>query len=228
MPISRMRDSIWIVVPAYNEAETLGAVIERVHAAGLRCLVVDDGSTDTTAEIARQAHADLVLAHDTNRGYSAALRTGLRAAAEQPGCRWVGSVDGDGQLDPFEAAKLADEADAVGVAVAVGIRPAHPRRAEKFAAWMTSRLFGVTDPLCGLKVYRVDIIRRFADACGRRVGMELAVRAAKARVGLLQKPVSTRPSARADSRYGRGVRAELRILAAALMLAPIALSGARA
>jgi glycosyltransferase involved in cell wall biosynthesis len=218
---------MWVVVPAFNESQTLGAVIDRVHAAGLRCLVVDDGSIDRTANVARERGADVVVSHAHNQGYSAALRSGLHAAAAQPGCRWVGSVDGDGQLDPFEAAKLADEAEAAGVGVAVGIRPMHPRRSEKFAAWMTSRLFGVTDPLCGLKVYRVDVIRDFADACGRRVGMELAIRAAREGRGLLQKRVSTTPSVREGSRYGRGWKAEIRILTAALMLAPMALRGVR-
>jgi glycosyltransferase involved in cell wall biosynthesis len=218
---------MWVVVPAFNESQTLPAVIRRAHAAGLRCLAVDDGSNDATAQVARDAGVDLVVSHSRNRGYSAALRTGLHAAAAQPGCRWVGSVDGDGQLDPFEAARLADEAEAAGVGVAVGIRQMHPRRSEKFAAWMTSRLFGVTDPLCGLKVYRVDVIRDFARACGRRVGMELAIRATREGRGLLQKSISTKPSGREESRYGRGWIAELTILAAALMLAPMALRGAR-
>jgi glycosyltransferase involved in cell wall biosynthesis len=220
-------EGMWVVVPAFNESQTLAAVIERVHAAGLRCLAVDDGSDDGTMQVARDAGVDLVVSHSRNKGYSAALRTGLHAAAAQAGCRWVASVDGDGQLDPLEAAKLADEAEAAGVGVAVGIRPMHPRRSERFAAWMTSRLFGVTDPLCGLKVYRVDVIRDFASACGRRVGMELAIRAAREGRGLLQKRISTRPSARSGSRYGRGWVAEIQILAAALMLAPMALRGAR-
>lgn len=215
----------WVVVPAFNEGLTLGSVVQRVHAAGLHCLVVDDGSSDDSAGVARRAGADLVVSHSQNRGYSMALRTGLQAAAAQPGCRWVASVDGDGQLDPLEAARLMQEAEAAGVGVAVGIRSAHPRRSEQFAAWLLSHLFGVIDPLCGLKVYRADVIRRFGSSCGRRVGMELAVRAARNGVGLLQKPISTRPSERSGSRYGRGLKAELRIVGATLMLAPLALPG---
>lgn len=221
-------DGVWAVIPAFNEGLTLGSVVQRAHAAGLRCLVVDDGSSDDSAGVARRAGADVVVIHQRNSGYSVALRTGLQAAAAQPGCRWVASLDADGQLDPIEAARLAWEAEAAGVGVAIGIRPAHPRRSEQFAAWLLSHLFGVIDPLCGLKVYRAEIIRKFARSCGRRVGMELAIRAVRDGAGVLQKQISTRPSGRVESRYGRGLKTELRIVMATLVLTPLAFRGARA
>lgn len=203
------------------------AVIARVHAAGLRCLIVDDGSTDGSARVASSCGADRVVSHPANRGYGAALATGLHAAAGQPGCRWVVTLDADGQLDPVEAAALVSGADAAAVDVAVGIRPAPARVSERFASTLVSTLFGITDPLCGLKAYRVDIIHRFSEACGRRVGMELAVRAAAARCSILQRPVSIRPAERHGSRYGRGLWSEVRIVAAALALLACVVEGAR-
>ena len=217
---------VWAVIPAYNEAASLPGVIDRVHAAGLRCLVVDDGSSDASAQVAREAGADDVVSHPQNRGYAAALATGLQAAAREEGCAWVVSLDADGQLDPAEAASLVAAADAAGVDIAVGIRPEPARLSERFAAYLASTLFGVTDPLCGMKAYRPAIIRRFSKSCGRRVGMELAVRAAAARYGMLQRPVSIRPAAR-HTRYGRGLWSEVRIVAAALALLPCVLEGVR-
>jgi glycosyltransferase involved in cell wall biosynthesis len=220
-------EGVWAVIPAYNEAASLPGVIERVHAAGLRCLVVDDGSSDASAQVAREAGVDDVVSHPVNRGYAAALATGLHAAAKEPGCRWVVTLDADGQLDPAEAASLVAAADAAGVDVAVGIRPAPARVSERFAAGLASTLFGIIDPLCGLKAYRPSIIQRFSASCGRRVGMELAVRAAAAWLGVLQRPVSIRPAARHGSRYGRGLWSEVRIVAATLALLACAVEGIR-
>lgn len=229
MTISPATDTrgVWAVIPAFDEADSLAGVIARVHAAGLRCLVVDDGSTDGTRAIAEAAGADALVAHRVNRGYSAALATGLRAAAETPGCRWVVTLDADGQLDPGEAAALVAAADASGVDVAVGIRPSPARLSERFAAGFVSRLFGITDPLCGLKAYRPQIIRRFSASCGRRIGMELAVRAAAARCGVLQRPITIRPADRHESRYGHGLWIEARIVASTLALLPCVIEGVR-
>ena len=81
----RFRGKIAILVPAYNEAENIGVVLEQMPAAvcGVRTeiLVVDDGSRDGTGDIAAE-HGALVARHVTNRGGGAALRTGYRLMVE--------------------------------------------------------------------------------------------------------------------------------------------------
>ena len=221
-------EEAWAVIPVFNEAETVGRVLSRARAAGLRCLVVDDGSSDSSAEAATRAGADVVVRHGINRGYATALGSGLRAAASQPGCRWAVTLDADGQLDPVEALNLVREADTAGAALAVGVRGQPARISERFAAGLLGWLVGMRDPLCGLKAYRVDLIRMFPDACGRRVGMELAVRAVRGGYRLVQQHISTAPRSTRGSRYGRGLAAELRIVGAALALVPVALRGVRA
>ena len=225
---SSVPEEIWAVIPVFNEAETVGSVLARARALNLRCLVVDDGSSDRSGEAARSAGADVVVRHPNNRGYGAALGTGLRAVASQPGCRWVVSLDADGQLDPGEAVRLVREAEAAGAALALGVRGQPARIAERFAAGLLRRLFGVRDPLCGLKAYRVDLLKRYPKACGRRVGMELAVCAIRGGFGLIQQDVSAAPRSSYNSRYGEGLVAELRIAGAALALAPLALLGRQA
>lgn len=75
-----------VVIPAYNEASGIGAVVNRLStvltAAGLpfEIIVVDDGSEDGTGDIARQAVGVKVYRHPRNRGYGAALKTGIRRA----------------------------------------------------------------------------------------------------------------------------------------------------
>jgi glycosyltransferase involved in cell wall biosynthesis len=220
-------EETWAVIPVFNEAETVGQVLARAHAAGLRCLVVDDGSSDRSSEAASRAGAEVVVRHSENQGYDVALGSGLRAAAAQLGCRWALSLDGDGQLDPAEAASLVCEAEAAGAAVAIGVRPRPARLAERFAGRLLEALVGIRDPLCGLKAYRADVVRAFPGACGRRVGMELAVRATRAGYGVVQRGISTTPRSGRGSRYGSGVATEVRIAAAALALVPVAVFRAR-
>jgi glycosyltransferase involved in cell wall biosynthesis len=85
-----------VVIPALNEAATIGAVVgdARAHLAG-DVLVVDDGSSDSTAEIAREAGAT-VVSLPYNLGVGGAIRTGLRYAARHGYSRVV-QLDADGQ-----------------------------------------------------------------------------------------------------------------------------------
>jgi len=102
------RRKIVVVIPAYNEAAVVGDVIASVPRCiddmDVLCLVVDDGSTDDTADVAR-SHGAVALRHVVNLGVGAATRTGLRGAKEfNPDV--VVTIDADGQHDPAEIASL--------------------------------------------------------------------------------------------------------------------------
>lgn len=104
----RFRGKIAILVPAYNEAENIGVVLDQMPAevCGVRTeiLVVDDGSRDGTGDVAAE-HGALVARHVTNRGGGAALRTGYRLMVES-GAEIVVTLDADGQHRPDEMARL--------------------------------------------------------------------------------------------------------------------------
>lgn len=105
-----------IVVPAWNEQLTVGETVREIHDAtpDLQVLVVSDGSTDHTAQVARQAGA-LVLELPFNLGVGGAMRAGFRYAVRH-GYDAVVQVDADGQHDPTEVPNLLaklDEADVV-------------------------------------------------------------------------------------------------------------------
>jgi glycosyltransferase involved in cell wall biosynthesis len=110
-----------VVIPALNEAETISDVIVDVIAA-LRAdvVVVDDGSTDDTARVARAAGAQ-VLSHPFNLGVGGAIRTGLRYAARHGYTRVV-QIDADGQHLPAEAARLLAQLDEQHADLVVGSR----------------------------------------------------------------------------------------------------------
>jgi Glycosyl transferase family 2 len=104
----RFRDKIAVVIPAYNEAESVGDVIRQIppEVCGEQTviLVVDDGSRDDTSEAAAKAGA-VVARHVINRGGGAALRTGYRLMAES-GALVVVTLDADGQHLPSEMERL--------------------------------------------------------------------------------------------------------------------------
>ena len=120
----RFRDRIGVLVPAYNEVESVGYVLDRIpeQVCGIdtAVLVVDDGSRDGTGEVAAE-HGAAVARHVINRGGGAALRTGYRLLAES-GAAIVVTLDADGQHVPSEMHRLVEPILSGEVALAHGSR----------------------------------------------------------------------------------------------------------
>jgi len=166
----RFRDRIGILVPAYNEADNVGQVLDRIPAqvcgVGTATLVVDDGSRDATDEIAK-AHGAVVARHVINRGGGAALRTGYRLLADS-GARIVVTLDADGQHLPEEMERLVQPVIDGEVAVAHGSRVLgaaelnHPAREvgivffNKLVSLITRT--HVTDCSNGYRAVRADVL----------------------------------------------------------------------
>ena len=114
-----MTDTV-VLIPTYNNAGTLENVLRRALAQGLPVLVVDDGSTDHTAEILSSIPEVKVVRHERNRGKGQALKTGFRKARSQ-GYKFAVTLDSDGQHFPEDIpALLAAAGDRTLV---VGCRP---------------------------------------------------------------------------------------------------------
>jgi len=149
-----------VIIPAFDEQDSLPRVLANLSAARMDCdvLVVDDGSTDGTAAIAREAGVQ-VISHGANRGYGAALVTGYRHALAR-GYRMLVQLDADGQHDAAQIALLLaplrrDEADVV-----IGSRMlAGGGHATSVPRWLGIQVFaalgrlltgrGMTDPTSG-------------------------------------------------------------------------------
>jgi len=162
------------VVPAYNEAETVGAVVQSLHykTPQLDVVVIDDGSTDATADRAEEAGAQ-VLRMPFNVGIGGAVQAGFKFADER-GYDYMVQVDGDGQHDPGEIAKLfsaidgpqgADMICGSRFATSTGyIAPISRRTGIHLFAFLLSRLLRqpVTDPTSGFRLYNRRAIALFA------------------------------------------------------------------
>lgn len=151
------------VIPCWDEAASIGPLVERVRAHLPSVLVVDDGSTDGTAAVARAAGA-WVERHPRNRGKGAALRTGLDHARAQ-GFDWAITLDGDGQHAAADIPAFLARADATGAALVVGNRmasaaqmPPVRRAVNRWLSRQLSRQAGqaLPDSQCGFRLLRLE------------------------------------------------------------------------
>lgn len=215
-------DSIWLVIPALNEQDTLAPLLDSAKIAGMRSLVVDDGSTDSTLTIAK-TKADLVISNEKTLGYSIAIGRGLSELARRNDVLWIVTLDADGQLGLADAAMLVAGAQREAVTLAVGIRKNLPRISERLAAKVLFQQVGIRDPLCGLKVFHIESLRRNLISVGRFVNMELAVRIAISEGRLFQTDIVYHPRTSGNSRFGR-LKAEWKIFFALIGVSFVALT----
>ncbi len=171
-----------MVLPCLNEAESLPGVLALMPE-GYSALVVDNNSTDGTAEVARRCGAQVVA--ESKAGYGAAVHAGI-VAADTP---IVAVLDGDGSMDPRELPKLVDEVQR-GADMAVGRRrplpgvrwPWHARLGNQVVCWRLRTRHGLpVHDIAPMRVARRDAVVDLGVA-DRRSGypLELLVRAAAA------------------------------------------------
>jgi glycosyltransferase involved in cell wall biosynthesis len=153
------------VVPCLNEAARIGLVIAGVQKHLAKVIVVDDGSTDATAEMAKMAGADVVC-RSTNCGKGAALRAGWQLAGKL-GFTWALMLDGDGQHAADDIPGFFDCAETTQAVLIVGHRMENPgampwlRR--KINRWMSKRLSRLTgvrlpDSQCGFRLVHLETL----------------------------------------------------------------------
>ena len=186
------------IVPAFNEAATIVLVIEGLRAVVDHVLVVDDGSTDGTAEIARRAGAE-VIAHDTNRGKGQAIRSALAALRGQ-GFTHALVLDGDMQHLPSEAPRLLDAAARTGADVVLGERqfdraamPASRYQANRIGSRALSWFVGTRfqDTQCGYRLFRLAALDGVAlGGRGYEIETEMLVKLARRGARMTTVPVT--------------------------------------
>jgi glycosyltransferase involved in cell wall biosynthesis len=225
-----------VFIPAWNEAENLPAVLTSLRETlpDVDVLVVDDGSTDRTAEVSRE-HGAEVLSLGANRGLRVGIAAGYRWALDH-GYAYCGRVDADGQHPAAELRRLIDEVRADRCDVAVGSRylagdghePGRYRLegARRLGTAIMRRAMGATlrrpfrDPMSGMYAVgaaATELLSRPYTSGAPEV--EALMRVTDAGLRLEEVPVRMRPRAHGESKLqGRKAVGLVLTVAAALIL----------
>lgn len=192
------------VLPAYNEAAVIADTVRRTHAA-LRALdvgdfeviVVDDGSSDGTGDVVRALAEELpntiLVTHQRNRGYGAALRSGFAAATREA----IFLMDSDGQFDPADLRRLLPHYHPCALVAGIRTRRQDPwiRRANHAAFFAVVRLVlgsSLRDVNCAFKLFPRSLTHGLG-AEGAMISTELALRARDLGFAVVQVPVPHYP-----------------------------------
>ena len=169
-PLSK--DNVLVIVPAFNEQESIGAVLQTLLDHNYQVLVVDDGSVDKTRLIAQEAGVD-VLTLPFNLGVGGALRAGFKFAVRH-GYRAVVQVDADGQHDASQIVSLMENANESGAHLVLGSRfqrstesmtvPIVRRQVMRLLSALASRATGttITDATSGFRLIQNPLLSEFA------------------------------------------------------------------
>jgi glycosyltransferase involved in cell wall biosynthesis len=168
--VQASRETVCAIIPAFGEERFIGTVVRAVLEHLNHVVVVDDCSPDQTAQVARAAGAE-VICHRKNLGKGAAIKTGLRKAADSFG--FFLFMDGDGQHDPAEIPKFLAKATATQAHLIVGNRmrnvatmPVIRRWTNKFMSWQISKLCHreLPDSQCGYRMARYELLPLLQEA----------------------------------------------------------------
>ncbi|MHC4713714.1 MAG: glycosyltransferase family 2 protein [Planctomycetota bacterium] len=218
-----------VVIPAYNEAENLPVLTAEIEevlgrlGAAFEIIIVNDGSTDATAEVledlARARPSVRPLHFERNRGQTAALDAGIRAALG----RRIVLLDADGQNDPADIPKLLDQLERFDVAAGWRVNRRDPRTkrltsafANRIRRWATGD--DIHDTGCSLKAFRAETLRKMKLFNGMHRFLTTLAKMEGATV--VEVKVGHRPRKYGKSKYNifnRAIRPTLDLLAVVWM-----------
>jgi len=188
-----------VVIPAYNEEKRIGAVLSATDCLGLEVLVVDDGSRDGTASVAR-THSCHLVAHPVNKGKGAAIRTAIAWVLER-GFDAAVFLDADGQHLPAEVDRFVSEFEASGADLIVGSRmhdnaamPTVRKLSNRTSSALVSLLAGtrVADSQSGFRLLSAPLLEKMKTRGGERFDFEseMIIDAARGGAKYREVPIS--------------------------------------
>lgn len=208
------RSRALIFIPALDEAETIASVVTECLAIG-EVLVLDDGSSDLTSVEAKNAGAS-VIGNKSPGGYDKAIRTGFEYAVEHEFDILI-TADADGQHSGPDIRRALDTMISdEDTALVVGTRDKLNRISEHLFSGISGLIFGISDPLSGLKAYRVRELRGLSDHVGANIGTLIVAASVKLKKKIKMIGITIEPRTAGRSRFGHSLTGELKILRALL------------
>src|ERR671934_1013962 len=213
-------EKVAVIIPALNEAATIGAVVagvprESPGVGEVEVILVDDGSTDGTQAEAIAAGVDAITHHPTRRGLVSAFKDGVTEALRR-GASIVVNVDGDGQHDPAQIPVLIAPILASRADIVLGVRDLTTaemtpvrRHGNIVGTWVTRRALGldVSDVTTGFRAFSRDALLRLNVTSEFTYTLETLVQAARKRLTVAEVPVPVRPRVAGTSRMTHNVAA---------------------
>ena len=200
-----------IVIPAFNEEKTIGAVVESVIDLCNFVIVVDDSSNDNTQLVVSRFSRVILIRNEQNIGYSKSLEIGLSKAIKIGG-KYIMTLDADGQ-HPIELVdRIFNRIESQKLDMVVGVRDELPRISECIIASISRFFWGIGDITCGMKCYRDTLLtaaglpKKF-DSTGTFVAFFALVKGykfEKIKIKIKQRI--------GESRYGAGIMTEIKLL----------------
>ena len=208
-----MPPTLSVIVPAYNEAKTLPALLDLVLASPVvsEVVVVDDGSTDATGSVVARYARDArvrTASHERNRGKGAAIRTGIGLVTGEV----VIVQDADLEYDPADYGAILREFDDPSVSVVYGSRRllgANPIAGLRFylggvtLTWLTNLLYGtrITDEPTCYKAFRAGLLRSLPLSCeGFEFCPEVTALVALRGIAIREVPIHYAPRTAAEGK----------------------------
>lgn len=199
-----------VQIPCFNEAETLPATLADIprQLEGIdqvEVLIIDDGSTDDTVAVARQAGADHIVSFPANKGLAAAFAAGLEASVQR-GADVIVHTDADNQykgecIPALVAPILNQQADIV-----VGVRPIKDirdfswtkKRLQRLGSWVVRKVSGtvIKDVTSGFRAYSREAAMRLSVVSDFTYTLETLIQAGRTNLTIAQVPVQTNPQTR--------------------------------
>ncbi len=194
------RRNVAAVIPAYHEAVHVRGVAERVREHLDLVVVIDDGSSDATAERAREGGAEVIV-HPENRGKGESIKTGLRHWLVRQEVAFILILDADGQHLPDEIGRFLAAANTTEAGLFVGTRmndvrdmPFVRRTVNRYMSRRISRLCGqeVPDTQCGYRMVQRTLAPHLLDGTSRfDYETEMLIIASRAGFRIASVPIST-------------------------------------
>lgn len=190
---------VCVVIPTYNEADTIDSLVSGIKQLGFDVLVVDDGSVDNTKQIARDRGA-VVLENKANLGKGLSLRRGFDYAVSRD-YDFVVTMDGDGQHSPLDIASFVALAAKENADIIVGDRmqncigmPWIRMITNRFMSFFISKVAGqrIPDTQCGFRLIKSRVLRTIKLVSDRfEIESEILIRAAKSGFKIVSMPIKT-------------------------------------
>jgi glycosyltransferase involved in cell wall biosynthesis len=194
-----MSDGVIALIPAFNEAARVADVVQRVRPHVSEVVVIDDGSSDATSVVAREAGAT-VIRHDQNQGKGASIILGLEHFGKSS-AQFAILLDADGQHDPDEIPKFLEAARQAGAGIVCGTRmqdtkemPAIRCWTNRFTSWVTGKLARqrVPDSQCGYRLVAREVLPDLKFSTARfETETEMLILAGRAGHRIVSVPIRT-------------------------------------